>query len=243
MSSDTKKQLSGIKGVLFDVDGTLYHQFPVRLVMCCQLLLHLYTPVKLYKMIKIIYSYRKAQEELRHNRNVHANSTSQIDRTVEKTGESHFFVREITEEWFEKKPLPFLKFFRRKGIVPVLDYLQGRDVKLGVYSDYPARAKLQALGLRKYFSTVISASDEEVVGFKPISNGFFIASLKMGLKPEEILYVGDRVAVDGAGAMAAGMKAVILKHPKDAQNENCFCIRSMRELPYVLSSSFSCLAL
>lgn len=230
MFSGKKKYLSGIKGVLFDVDGTLYHQGPVRFVMCCWLATRVLRPFKLYRILKIIYIYRLAQEELRDSGNDAVGNVSQIDLTVIKTGEPRSYVEKIVREWFEGKPLLLIKFFRRRGLPVVLSCLQERGVRLGVFSDYPVHAKLQALGLNSFFPVVVSASDKEVSGFKPYSNGFELAALKMGLRPDEVIYVGDRVKVDGIGAGAAGMTPAVIGSFRYGSCAGCIFIRRMREI-------------
>ncbi len=227
MGLDAETSLfSGFKGILFDVDGTLYHQVPLRLTMCFWLATLICRPIKFLKTLKIIYNYRRAQEELRHSKE----QIGQIALTVIKTGESLSDVESVVQEWFERRPLCLIKFFRRKGVSVVLGKLQEKGVKLGVFSDYPAHTKIQALGLSSYFSIIMSASDKDVEGFKPDSNGFELAAQQMGLRPDEIVYVGDRVEVDGLGAKYAGMKPVIIGPFQEGLCPGCIYIRSMREL-------------
>jgi phosphoglycolate phosphatase/putative hydrolase of the HAD superfamily len=83
--------------------------------------------------------------------------------------------------------------------------------KIGIYSDYFAEEKVRVLGISPILSTIVSSADSDVCGFKPDSNGFVVAASKMGLKPNEIVYVGDRMELDGMGAKRAGMHAVIVK--------------------------------
>jgi len=210
--NQTKKR-PHIKGVLFDLDGTLYHQIPLRAIMTIFLvLLNIYNPKELFRKAKVITGYRNAQEKLRYLcQGVSDCSIRQIDLTIHNTGESRDYVSETIIEWFEERPLPFLHFCQRRGLNFVLDFFHQNGFKLGVFSDYPPDEKLQALKVYKYFSTVVSVNDPEVKGFKPKTNGFTVAARRMGLQPSEILYVGDRAEVDGDGASEAGMLAVILK--------------------------------
>lgn len=198
--------------MLFDVDGTLYYQFPLRISMvACLVVLNFLSPRELMRKIRVINAYRSAQELLRCSVEKNTmNSSGQLAMTVEKTKESPDYVAGVISEWFEKKPLPFLRFFRRRGLLHLLAELKKQGILLGVFSDYPADEKLKALGVRHYFKTMVSSHDSQVNGFKPRTNGFLIAAVKMGLKPCEILYVGDRSDIDGKGAQSAGMSAVIV---------------------------------
>ena len=204
--------LRNIKGILFDIDGTLYSQAPLRMIMAALLiLLNCYKPKELFRKIKVIIQYRKAQEHLRSIDVQENGYESQIKYSAEKTGESTFYITSVVDEWFEKKPLPFLRLFRRRGVRKVFDSLCRKGVPLGVFSDYPVENKLHALGISKFVDTRISSSDTGVYGFKPKTNGFLVAAQKMGLDPYVILYVGDREDVDGVGASAAGMQVIIKK--------------------------------
>lgn len=202
-----------IKGILFDVDGTLYHQAPLRMMMVLLLIVRYgHRPKELMRNMRIILAYRKAQETLRAGRCEGLDCADrQVALTASRTRESVAHVKNVIEEWFDRNPLIFLCFCRRKGLVPALRNLHGHGVQLGVLSDYPVQDKLKALGVSNWFSVVVSAGDAGVSGFKPNTSGFAVAAGKMGLQPAQILYVGDRPEVDGAGAAAAGMKPVILK--------------------------------
>ena len=81
---------------------------------------------------------------------------------------------------------------------------------MGVLSDYPAEAKLRALGLAGRFSLVLCATDPEVGAFKPNPRGFLRACERWQIARGDVLVVGDRVDVDAAGAAAAGMPCVII---------------------------------
>ena len=213
MPVNNSDELCRIKGILFDVDGTFYYQTPLRAIMILLFVaFNIHNPKELLRKAKVITAYRKAQENLRYSLQGSTNcSIRQIDLTLNNSGESHGYVSKTIIEWFEKRPLSFLRFCRRPGLNSVLYQLDQKGFKLGVFSDYPAQHKLLALKIYKYFSTIMSTNDPEVKGFKPKTNGFAVAARRMGLKPSEVLYVGDRAEVDGIGASAVGMPVVILK--------------------------------
>jgi FMN phosphatase YigB (HAD superfamily) len=217
------------KGVLFDVDGTLYHQAPLRAIMVSLLLLHhLFTPGELLRKIRVIKAYRNAQEELRLKANLEG-PRAQVMLAAEISGESEQYVQEVVVEWFEKKPLPYLPLCRRRGMSEVVRSLFDQGMKLGVVSDYPVEEKLAALGISRWLSVVVSPGIDGVRGFKPNTNAFAKAAEKIGLDRSEVVYVGDRPDVDGAGASAAGMKAVIIG--SGGRNKHRYAhIKSMKEL-------------
>lgn len=204
--------LHNIKGILLDVDGTLYCQTPLRMVMAILLLLsNFYNPRELFRKLKVIIQYRKSQELMRTGGNQKECDKNQIMYTAESTGEHPSYISAVIKEWFEERPLPFIPLCRKRGMKKAIYEWYKNGIRLGVFSDYPVEAKLNALGIAGFFTAIVSANDPDVHGFKPDTNGFAVAARKMGLAPSEVLYVGDREEVDGVGAINSGMKSAILK--------------------------------
>lgn len=200
----------GIRGVLFDVDGTLYHQSALRILIGLLLVLsNIASPRALAKKLRIINSFRSAQDQLRTSE---ANGAlkGQLELAAYSLKMPVQDVQRVVETWMQQKPLPLIRLCRRRGIENVIGSVFKKGLKVGVYSDYPSHEKLQTLGILQYMSTVVSSSDSDVKSFKPAPNGFLVAAQKMQLAPWEILYVGDRDDVDGDGAARAGMKVVII---------------------------------
>jgi putative hydrolase of the HAD superfamily len=92
----------------------------------------------------------------------------------------------------------------------VMRVLANRGYLLGLASNYDHRLRSVAAGLpalRPIRHLVISS----VVGWRKPAPQFFAAlGQTLGLAPENILYVGDDLANDYQGALAAGMHAVLL---------------------------------
>ncbi len=88
--------------------------------------------------------------------------------------------------------------------------MTGRRIRVGVLSDYPAQAKLEALGLGGRFSPVLCTTDPEIGALKPHPRGFLRACEIWRLAPRDVLMVGDRADADAAGAASAGMPCVIV---------------------------------
>lgn len=226
-----------VYGVIFDVDGTLYHQIPLRALMIYSMVRsYVKKPSELMRVLKTIKAYRNAQETLRRSTvQVSRPLEAQIDLTVKKTRQSRFYVENIVSEWFIKEPLKMLRFCRRKGLVQALEQLSNDGFILGVYSDYPAAEKIMALGVYSYFSAIVDGTTPSLKGFKPNSNGYDIASRMMGLDPGQIVYIGDRDNVDGQGAVAAGMDCLIIGRRKGKYEARHFpLVARFRDLPKAL---------
>ena len=226
-----------IRGVLFDVDGTMYHQAPLRIIMIFLILLnHLFVPIILIRNLKIIRIFRHAQELLRkEDRYLFRPLIEQIRLTSNSTGIPENVISEVVQEWFFDKPKLYIPFFKRGGIKKTLKWLNKKGFKLGVFSDYPSSEKLKALDIADFFDVIIDADDQNLRGFKPHTNGYILAAETMGLDPSEILYVGDRPDVDAEGALKNGMHSVIIGSVPQKKNTLSFLkIKSFLQLKELL---------
>lgn len=91
----------------------------------------------------------------------------------------------------------------------LLGELKKRGYKVGVITNGPSvlqNHKMDKSGLRKYCDLVLVSGDVGV--HKPDSEIFKIAADRLGLKPEECVYVGDHPINDIQGALSAGMSAI-----------------------------------
>ncbi len=99
-----------------------------------------------------------------------------------------------------------------KGIKEVLQKLK-RKYKLGVISDAPsikAWTRLTELGLVDFFDVVITYGDTKKK--KPHLLPYRLALQKLGIKPEEVLFIGDAPHRDIKGAKAIGMKTCLAEY-------------------------------
>lgn len=123
----------------------------------------------------------------------------------------------VVREWMFERPLPVLSRFPRAGLASFLRWFRLEAPgarRLGVLSDYPPLAKLEALGVDREFCLRLCCDDPDIDAFKPHPAGFRRASTIWGLRPDEVLYIGDRRSVDLAGARAASMRCVIIGTPR-----------------------------
>jgi len=203
-----------IRAVLFDVDGTLYHQPPLRALMAQELLR---LPVTLgslpdaRRVWRVIAAFRSAREALRHvERPGPPLVRLQYEWAAERSGLPVAAVEGWVAEWFYARPLRYLRRCRRGRVLTALARLDAAGLQVGVLSDHPVDAKLEALGIGGAMSLELCTMDPEIDAFKPHPAGFLRACSLWGLAPAEVLYVGDRVDVDAAGAAAAGLACAIV---------------------------------
>jgi len=96
-------------------------------------------------------------------------------------------------------------------VVPALEALAARDLRLAVVSNWDERLRplLDRLGLSRYFECLVVSCE---VGFtKPSPVIFEHALRRLGLPPESVLHVGDREQEDVVGALAAGLSARLIR--------------------------------
>jgi putative hydrolase of the HAD superfamily len=111
----------------------------------------------------------------------------------------------------------YARFGRREAwrifddVVPTLETLAARGLRLGVISNWDERLRplLRRLKLLEYFDTIVVSC--EAGAAKPSGEIFALAAEKLALPREKILHVGDSPALDTRGARAARLQAVLLR--------------------------------
>jgi FMN phosphatase YigB (HAD superfamily) len=203
---------AGVRGVLFDVDGTLYSQPRLRVCMAGELAwATCRAPRAMRDVLRTIAAFRRTREALRAiDDSAELLEDLQYTHVAQGLGRDAADVRSVVEEWMFRRPLPYLRFAARPGLDGLLSELARQGIRIGALSDYPTDAKLEALGIRRYFSIGLCTTDPSVNAFKPHPKGFLVACAHWGLAPHEVLYVGDRPEIDAAGAAAAGTRCIII---------------------------------
>jgi len=203
-----------LRGVLFDVDGTLYDQRPLRLRMAVEwarfALAHGPAAVE---VARSIVAFRRAREELRRlGRPAARLEDLQYVEAARRAGTDEARMRAVVQEWILGRPLRHLRGCRRSGALELFRSLRERGLAVGVVSDYPGASKLDALGLADHVSVTVCATDDAVNAFKPHPAGLAHACRAWSFAAQEVLYVGDRPDVDATAAAALGMPCVIVGH-------------------------------
>ena len=100
----------------------------------------------------------------------------------------------------------------------VLRELKARGVRVGIVTDAErmnAWMRLVEVGLEDEFEFVISTTDTGQV--KPNSAPFKLALKKLGLPAREVLFVGDSIHKDIAGAKSVGMRAALATYGRTVE--------------------------
>ena len=95
------------------------------------------------------------------------------------------------------------------GVVDTLEQLRARGLRTGVATNSDSRSAtivLGAHGLAEHLDTVVTV--DQVSGPKPNPESILLAVERLGVRPDEVLFVGDAPA-DMVAARAAGVLAAV----------------------------------
>lgn len=194
---------SQIRLAVFDVDGTLYRQRPLRLRMARELVWHTLKTGDL-SALRVVMSYRRIRERMGDEETIDF-AAKTIEATAKATGVANADVAKIVNHWIESHPLPYLAKCRYPGLEELFRRLKDRGIIVGVFSDYPAIEKLKHLGLVADF--VITADEVGVLKPHPAGLERLMSQAKVGA--DQTVMIGDRVERDGEVARRVGAQALI----------------------------------
>jgi putative hydrolase of the HAD superfamily len=191
------------EAVTFDLDGTLYPFPPVR----WRFVLRNWRRVKLL-METMAYRERVRGKTFDGREEYRREEAKAVAHAV---GQPEADVRAAIDQLLETS---LCRVLRRVGpspdARPVLEALVKAGLKVAVVSDYPPQNKLKALGLADIpFLSLVAA--DELGALKPDARAFLAAAEEMGVSPQRVVHIGDRMDADVAGAQAAGMWPILLK--------------------------------
>lgn len=191
--------------VVFDVDGTLYDQRALRYRMVPDLLIDA-VRLRSLETLRVIKAYRQLREQLAEAEAEQFESQL-LAATAASTGVPAPKIAAIVAEWMETRPLAYLRSCRYPGLDTLFAGLKQSGKVIGILSDYPAHAKLGALGLAA--DHVVSAPEARVGRLKPHPKGLQVLMEDAGFGAAQTLLIGDRVERDGYAAERAGAASLI----------------------------------
>ncbi len=196
--------------VLVDMDGTLYYQRPLQLMMGCVMLRNALLKKEGISELITVLKFRKMRE--------HCADTDEIDAKLYKalSKERHLSAEEAEEmiqKWIYRMPLSYLYRYRDEKLQQLLAELQKKGVQTAVYSDYPTEEKQKVLGIAKMPG--FYGGGQEIGCLKPDPRGILYIMHKYGIEDKSrVLMIGDRMSKDGWAAQSAGVDYLILKKHK-----------------------------
>ena len=185
----------GIRAIVFDVDGTLYYSEDY--------LKHL-TRAIIEALAELMGVDLRRAELIFHSVK---NRVKTVSMGLELLGIDRRRFYEAVVERVE--PCKYIR--PRPELKELLSHLRARDIKVGCHTNSSRRLAemvLRCLGLGlEDFDLVITCDDAEP---KPSEDGYLAAMKILGLRPDEILYVGDRWEVEVEPAKRLGMRTALV---------------------------------
>lgn len=194
----------GLRGIIFDLDGTLYDQRGLALRLMAA------NPrdtalIRKERMVRKLLSGRDMESPERFFSLFFAS-------LARLSGKSESFLR----SWYFNRYMPLMcgllkrHYAPRPGTEELFGLLKEAALPFAVYSDYPLTAeRLAALGLNP--ERCPCYGPDSFGALKPAPRPFRIIAENMGSPCAATLVAGDRVETDGAGAAACGMRYVRIR--------------------------------
>ena len=234
---------NGVRAILFDLDGTLRYNCPSSVHTFFDYAAQLGapdTPGAHFKAHRWTHSYWARSPELAADQQRFAGDeaafwTHNAEVQLLIMGCPPEQAAAIAPELYRR----MAEDYRPQDWVPpdvpaTLAQLQQAGFKLGVVSNRskPYLEQLERLGLNDFFQLALAGG--EVNAYKPEPELFQHALERLGVRPEETIYVGDNYYADVLGAQAAGLLPVLVDPEGIFPEANCPVIRTLGELPKIL---------
>jgi len=212
-----------IKAVTFDVGGTLIEPWPsVGHVYAEVAARHGLTTFSADQLDARFKSAWRARKSFGYSRNDWEELVDEVFGGPASHPPGGTFFEELYERFAQPEAWHVFE-----DVMPALDELASRQIKLAVISNWDERLRglMQALKLDRYFEAFAISCE---VGFpKPSPVIFEHAAEKLGLPAGSILHIGDSSKMDIDGARAAGFQALQIQRQTGADTG----IHSLAEVP------------
>ncbi len=199
-----KKSFNDYNLYVFDLDGTLYDQPRLRTQMALRLIGYYMLHPFSIKELFILKHFRKVKDGWTKS----SSEDDIIDQTAKDTGASFEKVRYVVQKWIYDSPLDVIKKTADRKLIGIIEELRGKGKKVVIFSDYPTKDKLEALGLT--VDGQYGPDDDRLDELKPSPKGLLVIMEDYGVAAGDVLMIGDRQEKDGRSAEAAGVDSLIL---------------------------------
>jgi len=218
-----------IEGIAFDLDGTLYPNYRLNVRLLPFIIKEGRFLSAFGKVRKII---RKEQAE------GGLPQTDFYSYQAQKLAEilpfDSGYLKDKIDSMIYRGWEPLFKNIRLfRGVKETLAAMKKAGFKLGLLSDFPPETKINNLDIGGIWDAVLCS--ERCGAIKPHTLSFKLLAEGMSLPCEKILYAGNSLPYDVAGAAAAGMKTAWIRNPlfpgggkKDAKPD--FSFHNYRQL-------------
>ena len=197
----SSKLFSNIKGIIFDFDGTLFDNFlfAFHLIFANPLDCLRIWKERLVRKNFAGCDYSSPEE-------YHMAFFSAFGKVCLGSPER-------VRSWYFNRYMPRMirvlkKYYKpRPGVIKLFQNISASSTfpRVAVYSDYPClKERMEILGIH-LDPKILLYGPESFGAQKPAARPFQIIAKDLGVKPEEVIMIGDREDTDGLGAFMAGM--------------------------------------
>jgi FMN phosphatase YigB (HAD superfamily) len=217
---------TAIRGIIFDLDGTLYRME------------FFFQPLMFFNMLPRPLRLLHFLSERSKLAGIDFGTGEKLLETLCTSLSATLNISpEATLNWIEYRFYPaFISAMRfqrrgRPGLVPMLGNLRERGTKLAVLSDYATvEERLRMLRIPPDCFDHLS-SCESAGALKPAARPFLDIARKWSISAEAILVVGDRDDTDGQAARSAGMQFLqIIDGRNTSSMQNALTWQALRTL-------------
>lgn len=192
---------------IIDMDGTLYFQRKMQLLMGLRLLGCALTGKRGAGELKTVLTYRKLREQCKGAKTPDRQLVEQIAQKKKTEPQEE---KQIIEKWLYLLPLQVIGRCCDHKLTKMVISWKRAGKKVVIYSDYPAEDKSRVLGLSDIPCYDGTAPSIDVL--KPNPKGIEVILREMGVTDKSrAVMIGDRQSRDGEAAARAGIDCLILK--------------------------------
>lgn len=201
-------ELGDIQAVAFDIDGTLYENWKLN----SRIMFHFIKNIHFFSHYGLVRgALRKDKAEGDFSRIQAEYMARRMRTTPEKAQEA---LDRIVYQGLKK-------FFERispcKNVLECITKMKENGMKIAILSDFPPEQKGELWGIKAMAD--LSMGTEECGALKPNPKAFIKMAEKLGISPENILYVGNSYKYDVMGSKAAGMKSAWFTSKRKARQK------------------------
>ena len=191
---------SPVKGIIFDLDGTLYRM---------RRYLRPLIALGVFPQVRRLIAFMAVRQTFagRHFGSRQELMQSIADGMAAELHTPSTVIADWIETSFNRAFIGSMRFFRnsRYNANGLMDEMHRRSIRLAVLSDYGRVAeRLDRLKIKRTPFDIL-ASCEDSGALKPHPLAYEKIAAQWTIAPQNMLVIGDRIDTDGAAAHAAGM--------------------------------------
>lgn len=168
--------------------------------MAVKLLGYYSTHIWKWKELYALYMFRKMREQEKYRILSVKELSECVGRKIKADSDT---VESTIKKWMFQIPLELLPRCAYQDVLAEIHRLRKSGCKIYIYSDYPAKEKVDILQL--HAEDIFTAEDDDIHELKPSRKAMQVILKKVGVNPSQIQFIGDRDEKDGESAKLLSM--------------------------------------